>query len=220
LIEKFRVWKEEEKRRKAEREQLLATEYEEMVGDDSNKQMEEGDQGNGDGVDEQEISEPPITKPEPQDGQPNDDIFPKVRGYGEAPDIGDVDAWAAHQLHREVNSTSHRRRYKIPTDSSHALRDNDLQIGPLSCLANDSDHPPRSPIPPPVEEPFRSFYSKPHLRDAAVGKNRRGRNRTAFGHPLPEMEDRDFRLPQDILTDDVIEACKRLRRRLRRERRD
>jgi hypothetical protein len=33
------------------------------------------------------------------------------------------------------------------------------------------------------------------------------------------MEDRDFQLPRDVLTDDAIEACKRSRRRWRRERR-
>jgi hypothetical protein len=50
------------------------------------------------------------------------------------------------------------------------------------------------------EKPFTSFYKNPNDRNAAVkGWRRTGRNLTAFGKPVPELESREFNLPQDIL---------------------
>ena len=69
---------------------------------------------------------------------------------------------------------------------------------------------------PPAEKPLTSFYSKPYLRDAAIGKHRRGRARYAFGQPLPEPDERAFALPEDFLTADAVAASARSRRRVRR----
>ena len=147
LLEKFREWKEEEKRRKAEREERML-------------------------ADEMEESETP--------------------GQSKTPDFSDVDACAARQLHQEtVTATSRRKRNR--------------KITP---------HPLGSPA---VEKPFTSFYSKPYLREAALGKHRRGRTKFAFGQPLPDMEDKDFELPEDFLTHGILAANARSRRRVRRE---
>ncbi|KAL9035950.1 MAG: hypothetical protein Q9214_006352, partial [Letrouitia sp. 1 TL-2023] len=56
---------------------------------------------------------------------------------------------------------------------------------------------------PLMEKPFTSFYSKPYLRDAAIGKRRRGRTRFAFGQPLPEIPYRAFELPPNILSEET-----------------
>lgn len=147
LLEKFREWKEEEKRRKTEREERLMAEEGEAASED----MDDGD----------------------------------------APDGSDVDACAARQLHQEASSaTGQRARSKT------AL--------------------PKPAQPPPVQKPFTSFYSKPYLRDAALGKRRRGRIRLAFGQPLPVLKDKPFELPGDILTQDALAASARSRRRFRR----
>ena len=69
---------------------------------------------------------------------------------------------------------------------------------------------------PPVQKPFTSFYSKPYLRDAAIGKHRRGRARFAFGQPLPEPVDQEFGLPEDILSQEAIDGVRRSRRAKRR----
>ena len=148
LLEKFREWKEEEKRRKAEREERLTA--------------EEGEAVPGDMTD------------------------------GDAPSASDVDACAAHQLHQEAISATGR-----PARSKTAF--------------------PKPAGPPPVQKPFTSFYSKPYLRDAALGKHRRGRIRLAFGQPLPALKDKAFDLPEDILTQDALAASARSRRRFRRE---
>ncbi|KAL9609368.1 MAG: hypothetical protein Q9167_005858 [Letrouitia subvulpina] len=70
---------------------------------------------------------------------------------------------------------------------------------------------------PLMEKPFTSFYSKPYLRDAAIGKRRRGRTRFAFGQPLPEIPYRAFELPPSILSEEVLAANARRRRAAKRE---
>jgi len=149
LLEKFREWKEEEKRRRTEREERLQAEegYEE-----ESQIMSEG-------------------------GPPND---------------SDVDACAARQLHREAVSASGRQ-----------------------VRSNKPAHKPAEPLL--VQKPFTSFYEKPHLREAALGKHRRGRTRLAFGQPIPDIKENDFGLPQDILTPDALRARARSRRAARRE---
>ncbi len=75
-------------------------------------------------------------------------------------------------------------------------------------------------IPLPPEKPFTSFYTKPHLRDAALSKNRRGRLRFAFGQQVPELEQRDFDLPSEMLTSRFIAANARSRRAAKRDSKD
>ncbi|KAF2682749.1 hypothetical protein K458DRAFT_390666 [Lentithecium fluviatile CBS 122367] len=72
-------------------------------------------------------------------------------------------------------------------------------------------------IPPAPTSPFTSFYSKPHLRQAALGKQRHGRNATAFGHPVPELEQHPFALPDDFVTQEFLRDNARKRRRRKRE---
>lgn len=155
LIDKFKVWKEEEKRRKVEKElNLLAEDDEESEPDTDSSAASEGD----------------------------------------PPDYNDVDAWAARQLHQEVISAT-------GTEPEKSRK-------PYAQAAVEQSN---------LEKPFTSFYSKPYLRDAAIGKHRRGRARFAFGQPLPNVAEKSFDLPPDILSQDAIAASARNRRRARRE---
>ena len=116
---------------------------------------------------------------------------------GDPPDLGDVDAWAARQLHQEaVSATGQRQKKRRQRDQGSSA-----SIQPL----------------PPEQKPFLSFYSKAYLREAAIGKHRRGRSRTAFGCAIPEMPETAFQLPPDYLTEDALAASARSRRRVRRE---
>lgn len=160
LIEKFKMWKEEEKRRKLERDQALLAED---VLDDSTV----GPAASMDGL---------------SDGDP--------------PDFSDVDAWAARQLHQETISARAQEQPKKRQRNQ----------GPSSNI---------QPLPP-EEKPFLSFYSKPYLREAAIGKHRRGRSRMAFGHPIPDMLEEPFQLPPDVLSEDASAASARSKRRSRR----
>ena len=104
----------------------------------------------------------------------------------------DVDACAARQLHREAVSATGRRPRRRKAAAGLAKA-------------------------PPIQKPFISFYDKPHLREAALGKHRRGRTRLAFGQVLPDVTEKAFGLPQDILTQDALRASARSRRAARRE---
>ena len=153
LVDKFRIWKDEEKRLKIEKEQAQQAREEAEEAED----QEEGDVASS--------ADPPSSE---------------------------IDASAARQLQLEARSatkTCPRLKFKLSAPDR-----------------------PASP-----EKPFTSFYAKPHLRDAALGRNRHGRTATAFGYPIPEFEEREFSLPKDYLTPEAITAAQRKRRRLKRE---
>jgi len=115
-----------------------------------------------------------------------------VESDGDPPDFNDVDASAARQLRQEAILAT-----KAPSGQARS-------------------HRKKEPTGPPMQKPFTSFYSKPYLRDAAIGKHRRGRARFAFGQPLPELPDREFDLGADILTPDTLAAQERKRRASKR----
>ncbi|KAL8720498.1 MAG: hypothetical protein Q9225_002651 [Loekoesia sp. 1 TL-2023] len=161
LLDKFRAWKEEEKRRKVERERAST-------------------------VDEEEEEE--------------------------VPELDQPDSPGGYDGVNERNGSSRAKRYGYrdaalartgPSASSKRARLQTLDLLPL-----------------PVEKPFTSFYSKPYLRDAALSKHRRGRLRFAFGQQVPDLEERDFNLPSEMLTTKFIAANARSRRAARREGRD
>ncbi|KAJ5984630.1 hypothetical protein N7481_006729 [Penicillium waksmanii] len=80
---------------------------------------------------------------------------------------------------------------------------------------NFTPRPP--PTPPPAlgqTKPFTSFYATPHLREIALSANRKGRARFAFGHPIPDLEKRDFELPSEIIE---IAADLRKQRRVKQD---
>lgn len=132
------------------------------------------------------------------------------------PSSSDVDASAARQLQIEA--------------SGGAKGGKDGKVGKLKSRSRASAPvtepapapPPPAPIPtiyrePTPEGPFVSFYSKPHVRAAALGKSRHGRNLTAFGQPLPEVEEQEFALPDDYVTPEALRDNARKRRRMKRE---
>ncbi|KAI9767178.1 MAG: hypothetical protein M1835_007075 [Candelina submexicana] len=141
LVEKFRVWKEEEKRRKVDKTKLSTV-------DGSIRSKTSG------------------ARASTVDGMSD----------GDPPDYSDVDAWAARQLHQEAVSATGTK----PSDKTKPNQ--------------------TKPVKPPP--PFTSFYAKPYLRAAAIGKHRRGRSKTAFGQPLPDMTECGFELPSELLDDE------------------
>ncbi|KAL1989066.1 hypothetical protein VTN96DRAFT_5829 [Rasamsonia emersonii] len=193
LIEKFRVWKEEEKRRKQEREQMLAAAAAAAAAasalsakEEKTQRGEEADAGEAEEENDDEGEEQ-----EEAEEEAAEDVRPPssdLQSYGDPPDPNDVDAWAARQLLQEARSAS--------------------------AAPKPSQPPPPPAVPEP--EPFRSFFAKRYLRDAAIGGHRRGRSRMAFGQPIPEMQEREFQLPDDILTPEAISSVMRKRRRLKR----
>ncbi|KAF7503895.1 hypothetical protein GJ744_003035 [Endocarpon pusillum] len=176
LIEKFRHWKEEEKRRKIEREQALLAEEDE---DEHSGSQDDKDGPNGSG---HQLSSPTLPAP---------------------PDTNDVDAAAARQLHQEAKSAS--------SSSSTNPRTNKPPNG------SSNPYPSHPGLPTHLEQSSSaSLTAKTHRRDIAITGHRNDSVTTAFGEPVPDLEERDFKLPATILTKDMVRARARLRRRLRR----
>ncbi|KAL4872264.1 hypothetical protein BDV12DRAFT_183213 [Aspergillus spectabilis] len=163
LLQKFKIWKEEEKRRKLDKGDKSAS----FQSDAAESSHHAKDRDNEEHDKELEGSESP-------------------------PDINDVDALAARQLLQEARSATAGKRPKVKPE------------------------PEVPPVPPEPERPFTSFYTKPHLREQAISGNRKGRTRLAFGHPIPDLEEKEFELPGDILTPEAIKSCQRKRRRMKR----
>jgi hypothetical protein len=152
LVDKFRQWKQEEKRVRAEKEAALAARTE-----------DEDDEAG----EESEASEPPKVNgkaPHPKDQQPKEPEPPKPK--------------------------------RPPRPHGFLL--------------------PYAP-PEPVT-PFLSFYAKPHLRAAALGKHRHGRNATAFGQSIPDFYEHEFELPDGYVDPQFLRDNARQRRRRQRER--
>ena len=208
LVEKFKVWKQEEKRRKLEREKFLLSRLEGASPESSGPQR------------------PDIKVRDPESPIPDElPLSDMPSTPAESPDASDVDTWAALQLHQEAKTATAVAGKRPPkTTYSHKRRRQDAvdhQQQPESLPAPPSPPPPSPPpaaaAPPEPEKPFVSFYSTRSLRDTALSKRRKGRTRLAFGHAVPEMVEREFELPKDILTPEAIQVCRRKRRRMKRE---
>jgi len=107
-----------------------------------------------------------------------------------APDSSEIDALASQQLLEEVKSAIVKK--KRVSQGFEVF-----------------------PEPPPLRS-FTSFFDKKHLRDAAVEGRQRGRTILAWGVPVPEIEEREFQLPEGYATEEMIKARHRNRRRVRR----
>lgn len=162
ILEKFRKWREAEKRQKLRRERESAK-----------SNADEGEE-------EDEMEEADIS-----DGDP--------------PDYSDVDASAARQLHEEAVARL------APLPSKHPDRRARPEMMPLTN----------------IEKDFTSFFSKPYLREAALGKHRRsGRSVAAWGHAVPEVSEQDFDLPNELRDEETLKAHARRKRRDKRVSKD
>ncbi|KFY39538.1 hypothetical protein V495_05900 [Pseudogymnoascus sp. VKM F-4514 (FW-929)] len=158
ILDKFRSWREEEKRRKLEKEKALA------------EAAQEGD-------DESEESD------------------------GDPPDYSDVDHAAAMQLHEEAiaRSAPHTPTKRRAPEKRAKVEFEEVPVDK-------------------VDKEFTSFYKKPHLRQAALGKQRKsGRSVSAWGHPIPEVSEADFDLPEELKEEAAKDTTARRKRRARRE---
>lgn len=176
LLDKFRTWKEEERRLKLEKEAAAAAEEE----------AEEEDDEEDDGT------------------EVGSSVGPVVATEGEV-SFSDFDGAAARQLQLEASSGGGKDKGGKAKQREKAATQPARPLLPVVYR------------PPTPEGPFVSFYAKPHLRAAALGKARHGRNLTAFGQPLPEPTEKEFSLPEEYVTPETIKESARRRRRMKRE---
>ncbi|KAJ5626133.1 hypothetical protein N7510_002442 [Penicillium lagena] len=133
------------------------------------------------------------------------------------PDPNDVDAWAARQLHQEARSaTVAGKQAKSDPNAGQPKEEVDKSAKDKKFRQTTL---PFTPLPPPPEKPFTSFFAKPSQRAAAIAASKattHNRSILAFGRPVPEMGELDFEPPSDVLTEDAIQSAQRKRRRLNR----
>eukprot|EP00136_Aspergillus_niger_P006859 XP_001398068.2 hypothetical protein ANI_1_1984144 [Aspergillus niger CBS 513.88] len=208
VLQKFKIWREEEKRRKSEKDKPAEEEPIPPTASSSKK-------------DHSPETATPSTNDEADDG--TTPLSDAQSCGGDPPDPNDVDAWAARQLHQEARSATTTTPTTTTNPTTTSTSTGKKLSKPSSSTKHKSTsamHPPPAPaqlLPPEPTKPFTSFYSKPHLRELALsGPNRKGRTRLAFGQPIPEMEEREFELPAEILTPEAIDSCRRKRRRMKR----
>jgi hypothetical protein len=181
IIEKFRIWREEEKRRKLEKEQAMA----EAESEESEVEIEHEVER-----EEEDATDEAAKEAEGDEGYASD---------GDPPDYSDVDASAARQLHDEAIARSAPLRA-----SKRPERGARVESTPLA-IRNE------------LEKDFKSFFSKPHLREAVLGRSRRsGRITAAWGHPIPDIPNSEFSLPKEYRDEETMKAHARKKRRDRR----
>lgn len=200
ILDKFRAWAAEEKRRKVEkenRERAAAAARAEEEGHEV-KDSDEEEQDDDDDAEEEaaeDLGEDLDADMEDDDGSLS------AESDGDPPDstTSDVDARIAKQLRQEVlaaakNSSTSRARV---TRRSVSIR------------------PPT--VEPEVHKPFASFFAKPYQRTAALSNNRRrGRKVLAWGHPVPDVVEQEFELPEDLRDEDTLKSAARRKRIYRR----
>ncbi|KAJ4395358.1 hypothetical protein N0V85_006575 [Neurospora sp. IMI 360204] len=210
ILEKFKRWAAEEKRRKRKKDRTTNAES----GGKGGKGGKANNKPQGGGKNGKRKHEDAKHKVELKDHRKDEDAAKQRviadsdeemedreqdRGEsdGDPPDESDVDASIAKQLREEAIAAAKKKPSK-------------------------KGKRPAPPPPPPEPEPepykeFTSFFKKPYQRDAALNKNRRrGRNVLAWGQPVPDGDEREFALPQDILDEETLKSHARRKRRDKR----
>ncbi|KAK3388851.1 something about silencing, SAS, complex subunit 4-domain-containing protein [Sordaria brevicollis] len=208
ILEKFRRWAAEEKRRKRKKDRANHAESGGKGGKGGKVNKPHGGGKNGKRKHEdakQKVELGGHRKEEDpaknrfiidSDVEMEDQEEETGESDGDPPDESDVDASIAKQLREEAIAAAKKKPSKKG----------------------------KRPAPPPPPEPepklykeFTSFFKKSYQRDAALNKNRRrGRNVLAWGQPVPDGEEQEFALPQDILDEETLKAHARRKRRDKR----
>lgn len=201
LVNKFQVWKDEERRRKLAKDKPLPTADGETDSRRSRKRSRPAEDVD---AESSPLSETPST-----------------------PDPNDVDAWAARQLQEEARSASAAKRRKSVSEKPKSGEDdaakNNTGAGKrqktlleylASATAPTSHHTSTSkrPSTPSLDDTERSACPPDSGWGRAIHKRAH-----LFDQPLPEIEAREFAPPAEFLTEEAIQASQRQRRRLKRQ---
>ena len=205
LVNKFQVWKDEERRRKLAKDKPLPV------------------------TDAEAEPRRPRKRSRPAEDAGDREASP-ASGLNtpSTPDPNDVDAWAARQLHQEARCASAAKPRKS-LSSTRKGRPDQGNAAPSNGSQSAGKRPKiQQTIPaffyeePPPDKPFTSFFDDPQAREAALAAaigswDARGSAILALGRPIPDVEEREFEPPPDILTEEFIQASRRQRRRLKRQ---
>lgn len=203
ILEKFRTWNLEEKRRKLEKEKALQAEQQAALAEQDDEEVQQG----SDADQKMEVDSPEDASQEDepdQEGQGTEE-----EGEGDAEDSEEVvtsqsdtsDASPAKQLRQEALARS-----QMAAANTKKSKQQTQQPPSLT--------PPRLPETP---KEFTSFFSKKYERDSALNRSRRaGRKILAWGYPLPDMEERHFDLLEEFRDEGLLKSRARKKRRDKR----
>ncbi|ROV88808.1 hypothetical protein VSDG_08976 [Cytospora chrysosperma] len=193
VLDKFAKWAAEEKRLKLEKDRAAReTNRASQVTGSSNADEDEEEEEE-DEEEEEEDADDEVAEASAGEEEADEVDEEAEESDGDPPDMSDVDASAAKQLHEEAMARS-----RLAAKSAR-------------------QRPVTVSLPPPPQPEFTSFFRKPWQRDAALNKSRRrGRTVLAWGQPIPEPEERDFDLPEEYRDEDMLRARARRMRSLRR----
>lgn len=176
ILDKFRNWNLEEKRRKLERERVLAEQAEE------------------------ELQESEL------DGSSQE---------GEQEANGELEKAAADdQDYDDADDTTTQDDTSEGASPAKQLRQEAMARSKIAAARRQSQTLPRPPEPP---KEFRSFFSKRYERDGALNRTRRtGRKVLAWGHPVPDVAETDFDLPEEYRDEETMKSRARKKRKDKR----
>lgn len=154
LLEKFKAWKEEERRQKAAKGGRLSR----SITNSQERGTAESEDLHGQAARNDD------------DGQ----IYEEEDIYAIVDDSDDAGDNSYHSKQYRHTSKPSKGVHRFPYAESPKKKQSDLK-------------------------PFTSFYGKSHMRLAAISTGRKSsRNLTAFGEPLPEIEEKEFLLPDEF----------------------
>ncbi|KAJ2973399.1 hypothetical protein NQ176_g6632 [Zarea fungicola] len=189
ILDKFKNWSLEEKRRKLERERALAEQAQEEANE-----TEAGDE-----AEDEDMVDADNTTPTNQSRSDNGD-------GGE--EDGEDALMASQDNSSEASSSSPAKQLR-----QEAMARSRIVASKRPRSDSTSTTPRQSETP----REFKSFFSKKYERDGALNRHRRaGRNVLAWGHPIPEIQETDFDLPEDYRNDELLKSRARKRRRDKR----
>ncbi|KAK3300896.1 something about silencing, SAS, complex subunit 4-domain-containing protein [Chaetomium fimeti] len=212
ILDKFRRWSREEKRRRAElleRRQAFLSGGE---GSTCGEGVESDEEGEG-----EEAEEEGDARRSEGGGESGEEVEDADDVEDEPPDESDVDASIAKQLREEALAAAAKKRRAKPGGKAAAAKratttargkSAAAPVSHVPAAARESAEPPREIV---------SFFRKRYQRDAALSTNRRkGRTVLAWGEPLPEMPEAEFELPAALRDDDSLRSPPRKKRRAKR----
>ncbi|KHN95558.1 uncharacterized protein MAM_06615 [Metarhizium album ARSEF 1941] len=199
ILDKFRTWNLEEKRRKLEKEKVLQAEQEAALA------QQEGDE-----------QAEPLKADEVENSTAEDDVDESQDGRGGTKMGLDADEVLEDAEEEVVTSQSDT------SDASPAkqLRQEALARSQMAAASARRLRPPPRVTPPKTAEAqkgFTSFFGKKYERDHALNRTRRvGRKVLAWGHPIPDLEEADFVLPEGYRDEELLKSRARRKRRDKR----
>lgn len=193
ILDKFKNWSLEEKRRKLEKERTMAEQAQEELRE------------------AEEISE----EPEDEEMEDVDDSTPTQQSRSEDGDgIEEEDEEEDTLMNSQDNSSEASSSSPAKQLRQEAMARSKIAASSKRPRSDSAASTPRQSETP---KEFKSFFNKKYERDGALNKHRRaGRNVLAWGHPIPDVAEMDFDLPEDYRDDELLKARARKRRREKR----